>query len=695
MHDRHRTRNPAARNAPPFATGELKRLFPGRRPTALLASMLLAVLLALGVTSAGASAAPALFVARGGSDAVSCSANSKAAPFATIQRALSCSGDGDVISLAPTGSSSYPGIGTVSDDVVIEAQAGADARTVTIDAGRAPAERESGQLHVQPGADVTIAGVTLSCITDGCAAPAPQPTVTNEGTLTLESDTISGNTSVKGGVLNTTPENSATPASLTVEASTISGNYGSVGGGISSNAGNGATGSPTLVIANSTVADNIATSTGGGIWVGSAGTAVITNSTIVGNAGGGLVTSGKTELANTIIAANTAKHGFDTDCKDEGAKAIDAPAGHNLIGIGDGCHFVNAVNGDQVGSAPEPIRPGLAPLADDGGPTETAPPLADSPAIAAGSVAGCEGWPVFEVDQRGDARNAAGRGVCDVGAVDTGGTTVAQAAPAITSMAATRATASSPMAFTVTATGAPTPAFTETGTLPAGLTLHDNGDGTATLAGTPAAGSAGTYPITITAANGVGPDAAQAFTLTDVNLAVSKLKPATVAPGTQEKVTITGSGFEPGASVSSTVPGVTFSAVKVKSPTSITAELAVPANAALGSYAVNVVLPGTQAGCAACLTIALPPAVSGISPGTIAHGTTMVVTISGNGFLAPAKVAFTGPGRGVRGTVTAVTPTAVTVKVTVPEAAVVGSYALKLTNGDGLVSTLAGALSVT
>jgi hypothetical protein len=37
----------------------------------------------------------------------------------------------------------------------------------------------------------------------------------------------------------------------------------------------------------------------------------------------------------------------------------------------------------------------------------------------------------------------------------------------------------------------------------------------------------------------------------------------------------------------------------------------------------------------------------------------------------------------------------VTVKVTVPEAAVVGSYALKLTNGDGLVSTLAGALSVT
>ncbi|NLT43584.1 MAG: hypothetical protein GXX93_12990, partial [Anaerolineae bacterium] len=38
--------------------------------------------------------------------------------------------------------------------------------------------------------------------------------------------------------------------------------------------------------------------------------------------------------------------------------------------------------------------------------------------------------------------------------------------------------------------------------------------GTATLAGTPAAGSDGTYALTITAANGVSPNATQAFTLT-------------------------------------------------------------------------------------------------------------------------------------------------------------------------------------
>ena len=66
----------------------------------------------------------------------------------------------------------------------------------------------------------------------------------------------------------------------------------------------------------------------------------------------------------------------------------------------------------------------------------------------------------------------------------------------------------------MTTTGFPTSALTETGALPTGVTFVDNGDGTATLAGTPAAGTGGTYALTITAANGVTPDATQSFTLT-------------------------------------------------------------------------------------------------------------------------------------------------------------------------------------
>ncbi len=63
--------------------------------------------------------------------------------------------------------------------------------------------------------------------------------------------------------------------------------------------------------------------------------------------------------------------------------------------------------------------------------------------------------------------------------------------------------------FTVTASGYPEPTFSETGTLPSGVTLSSAG----VLSGTPAAGTAGVYPITVTATNSAG-TATQAFTLT-------------------------------------------------------------------------------------------------------------------------------------------------------------------------------------
>lgn len=86
-------------------------------------------------------------------------------------------------------------------------------------------------------------------------------------------------------------------------------------------------------------------------------------------------------------------------------------------------------------------------------------------------------------------------------------------APAITSAAGVGFLEGSAGSFTVTTTGTPTAALTETGALPSGVTFVDNGDGTATIAGTPAGGTAGDYAITITAANGIGSGATQAFVL--------------------------------------------------------------------------------------------------------------------------------------------------------------------------------------
>jgi hypothetical protein len=93
-------------------------------------------------------------------------------------------------------------------------------------------------------------------------------------------------------------------------------------------------------------------------------------------------------------------------------------------------------------------------------------------------------------------------------------TLTVDAAPAITSATAPPSPWGAPESFTVTTTGTPTAALSESGPLPTGVTFTDNGDGTATLAGTPAAGTSGVYTITIDASNGVAPDASQTFTLT-------------------------------------------------------------------------------------------------------------------------------------------------------------------------------------
>jgi outer membrane protein assembly factor BamB len=104
--------------------------------------------------------------------------------------------------------------------------------------------------------------------------------------------------------------------------------------------------------------------------------------------------------------------------------------------------------------------------------------------------------------------------------------------------------------FLVSASGNPTPTFTESGTLPAGVTFTDNGNGTATVAGAPTSASIGLTQILITASNGVGTDATERLLLT-----VGVAPVMTSAAGTTFTVGSPGS-FSFGASGS---PAPTFS----------------------------------------------------------------------------------------------------------------------------------------
>ncbi len=99
------------------------------------------------------------------------------------------------------------------------------------------------------------------------------------------------------------------------------------------------------------------------------------------------------------------------------------------------------------------------------------------------------------------------------GSLPSGVSGTVDQAPAITSADDAAFTVGQFGSFTITTTGYPTPAITEMGSLPTGVTFTDNGNGTATLAGTPQEGTLGTYPLTLTAANGISPSATQSFTL--------------------------------------------------------------------------------------------------------------------------------------------------------------------------------------
>ncbi len=131
-------------------------------------------------------------------------------------------------------------------------------------------------------------------------------------------------------------------------------------------------------------------------------------------------------------------------------------------------------------------------------------------------------------------------------------------APAITSADTTTFTVGTSGSFSVTATGSPAPTFSEIGALPTGVTLNPT---SGVLSGPPATGTAGSYPITITASNGVSPDATQAFTLL-VNQApaITSANTATFTVGKSGSFSVTATGSPtPSLSEIGALPGgVTF-----------------------------------------------------------------------------------------------------------------------------------------
>ncbi|MCW2595828.1 MAG: Ig family protein, partial [Jatrophihabitans sp.] len=203
--------------------------------------------------------------------------------------------------------------------------------------------------------------------------------------------------------------------------------------------------------------------------------------------------------------------------------------------------------------------------------------------------------------------------------------------PAITSTDHVQFTVGSAGTFAVTTTGVPNATITETGALPGGVTLVDHADGTATLAGTPASATGGTYPITLTASNGINPDAVQSFTLT-VNEApaITSADHATFTVGTAGTLTVTATGY-PNASF--THSGVLPAGVALTDNNDGTATLAgTPAASTDGSYPITIFasngvgLVATQTFTLTVIKAAQAITVTSIAPPSVAVGATYALS---------------------------------------------------------------------
>lgn len=259
-------------------------------------------------------------------------------------------------------------------------------------------------LSIAQGARVSVRGLTLANGTSDLGGA-----ISNAGILELrELAVINNSASQGGGVFN------AASGTLTLVGTTLAFNAARPGnGGGIFNAGAAA-------LTNSTISGNTSANSGAGFF--NSGTLMLVSTTIASNtttalSGGGLaLQGGGATLRNTLLAANqSALFGPDLS-RTVGATA--SSLGHNLVGVGD--PGLVAATGDQLGTAANPLLPGLGQLADQAGPTPTHALLTGSPAIDAGFAAG------LATDQHGQARpfdiavvaNAVGGDGSDIGAVE-------------------------------------------------------------------------------------------------------------------------------------------------------------------------------------------------------------------------------------------------------------------------------------
>lgn len=278
------------------------------------------------------------------------------------------------------------------------------------------------------GISAISANLTLNyCTISGCSGTAEGGglSITGNGiTLNMDGCTISGNTTTSraGGVSIGVGLASGT---ATITNSTISGNT----------AGSSGTGGINFVFVTATVknctisGNNGSGATAGGVNCGSSSNVTFTNCTITnntcGSAGGGIRIGTLTPftLINTLVVGNKGNGGANADDINFSSGASTKTLTNSVVGVHLGTGTYTSTN-STVGSSGSPAVVNLAPLAYNGGPTQTHKLLSSSPELAIDKGTSAS----LSNDQRGGARvfdnagvaNASGGDGSDIGAYEIG-----------------------------------------------------------------------------------------------------------------------------------------------------------------------------------------------------------------------------------------------------------------------------------
>lgn len=325
---------------------------------------------------------------------------------------------------------------------------------------------------VQSGSTLSLANITLANGNAGLSEGGAI-LINNGATVNIADSTISNNTSsVSGAVVTSGGGAIRNDGLLIVTRSTFTGNsatgFGADGGALIS--------AGALNISNTTFYNNSAangfSTTGGAIRInGGTGPNIITHVTFSGNTVADPAYGGALDIANADISLNASiisNSGVNLDCTKRLGGILTST--NNLIENGASCLPATTLD------------PGLSPLQNNGGSTQTMAITTTSPAYNYYTVP-C----LSAIDQRGISRPQPAGGNCDIGAYELDST-----APTVTiTSTATNPTNTSPIPVTI--------AFSESVT---GFTLGEITVGNGTAGNFDGSGT--TYTADITpSANGV------------------------------------------------------------------------------------------------------------------------------------------------------------------------------------------------